>query len=92
MYISLYERRIRYMNYIQKKLDDWLKENKGLSLEETKSLSEKERKALFREYSAEKDKERHIFLLQNTEIPDLDLDNVERQSETSPILVMKGDR
>lgn len=80
------------MNYIQKKLDDWLKENKGLSLEETKSLSEKERKALLREYSAEKDKERHIFLLQNTEIPDLDLDNVERQSETSPILVMKGDR
>ena len=92
MYISLYERRIRYMNYIQKKLDDWLKENKGLSLEETKSLSEKERKALLREYSAEKDKERHIFLLQNTEIPDLDLDNAERQSETSPILVMKGDR
>lgn len=80
------------MNYIQKKLDDWLKENKGLSLGETKSLSEKERKALLREYSVEKDKERHIFLLQNTEIPDLDLDNVERQSETSPILVMKGDR
>lgn len=79
------------MNYIQKKLDDWLKENKGLSLEETKSLSEKERKALLREYSAEKDKERNIFLLQNTEIPDLDLDNVERQNETSSILVMKGD-